>query len=269
MHANIVSDTFVFNQMLGASPGKSKILAEGDSWFGFPRKYLLHTVGSSIIDHLAQKNDLIIFSRGNEEDDVAAMLSGEKKLGLLKRLKYLDFTYFLFSGGLNDIIGRYVFGFLLEKQIEGSSWRSCVQEDRLSLKLNQVMAVYEEMIIRVTQIKPSIKIITHTYDFPLPSSKGTDIFDIFQTEGPWLSSYLLEKKIVKRENQIHIIRYILERYKEMLFSLHAKYPSNFKVVDTQGTLKESDWENEMHPTVEGFEKLAKVIYLKGIRGGIR
>ena len=197
------------------------------------------------------------------------MLCGEKKLGLLKRLKYLDFNYFLFSGGLNDIIGRYVFGFLLENQTAGTPWQNCVNQEKLALKLNQVMAIYEELILRVTQIKPSIRIITHTYDFPIPSSQGTDIFDIFQTEGPWLSSYLLEKKIKKHADQVNIMRYLLEKYKEMLFSLQEKYPRNFKVVDTQGTLKENDWENETHPTIRGFEKLAEVIYLKGIRGGIR
>lgn len=269
MYANIVSDTFVFNQMLGASPGKLKILAEGDSWFGFPRKYLLDSAGANIIDHMAQKTDLIIFNRGNDEDDVAAMLSGEKKLGLLKRLKYLDFNYFLFSGGLNDLIGRYVFGFLLENRSVGSSWKSCVNQERLNLKLNQVMAIYEELILRVTQIKSTIKIITHTYDFPIPSANGTDIFDIFQTEGPWLSSYLLEKKIKDPVDQMHIMRYILEKYKEMLMELEEKYPRRFKVVDTQGTLNQSDWENETHPGVRGFQKLAEVIYLKGIKGGIR
>jgi hypothetical protein len=66
-------------------PNLIKILAVGDSWFAYPRKFFLF--GDEIVD----------------------MASGNQKFSLLKALNHIPFNILLLSWGGNNIVGRYDF----------------------------------------------------------------------------------------------------------------------------------------------------------------
>ncbi|MDW5415723.1 SGNH/GDSL hydrolase family protein [Iodobacter sp. CM08] len=256
-------DSREFDALVQANPKAIKILAEGDSWLAYPRQFFLFGKNSNIVDCLGDKPDIVAYSSSENGDEAVAMLCGEQKLALMKRIKHTDFDVILFSGGGNDLVGRYDFGFFLQK-MTGNDWQSCIRHERLNKKLNQISLSYEELIERALEFSSNkkIKIISHSYDYAIPSKTGFELFDIFPMSESWMFPYLSQLDINQHEDQKSIAKYMLVKFQEMLLALEAKYPQNFYVVQTQGTLKENQWRNEIHPTPEGFKVISEMIYKK-------
>ena len=143
-------------------------------------------------------------------------------------------------------------------------WKNCIDAKRLKLKLSQLEFIYRELIERTMEIRPSLRIVTHTYDWALPSKEGFELFDIIPVGKSWMRPYFLKKNITVYEDQKRIIKSILTKFKKILQKVENDYSSNFKVVDTQGLLSEDHWRNEIHPTPEGFRLITDKIYNEGI-----
>ena len=129
------SDSRVFDQLVTENPKAKKVLAEGDSQLAYPRKYIVAGSAANIVDQLSKKRDLLIYSSASNGDEAVAMLSGDQKFSLLKRIQNNQFDFLLFSGGGNDIVGRYDFDFLIKKMVSGMTWRDCINNERLVIKL--------------------------------------------------------------------------------------------------------------------------------------
>ena len=94
------------------------ILAEGDSWFAYPPKYIVFGAANNVVDCLKKdyREAFLIDDIASNGDEAVAMLSGDSKMELLRRISEDKFDILLFSGGGNDIVGRYDFDcFLLPK----------------------------------------------------------------------------------------------------------------------------------------------------------
>lgn len=260
------TDSRIYDQLVASHPSAKKVLAEGDSWFAYPREFILAGPAANIVDQLAKRKDLVIYSTSSNGDEVVTMLSGKEKFSLLKRLKYSKFDYLLFSGGGNDIVGRYDFDFLIRPWSQGATWQDCIDEERLAIKLEQLRGAYKSLCELVAEFSANkeIKIVTHTYDLAIPSEEGFELFDIVPMGKSWMYPYLKEKNILDANDRKEIVKYIMIQFKEMLLGIENKYGSILKVVNTQGTLTESEWRNEIHPTSAGFKKIADKIYSGGL-----
>lgn len=260
------ADTSVFKRIAGENRNENlvRILAEGDSWFAYPRRFLLAGRPANIIDHLADEENLLILNTAANGDEIVSMISGEQKFALLKRLEHIRFDFVLLSGGGNDIVGRYDFGFLLHPFEAGMDWQDCIHRDRLAIKLRQVELAYREIIERIAGIDENVRIVTHTYDFAVPSPVGYELFDIIPLGRSWMLPYFHEKGITDTNFQKKIIRNMLVRLKNTLLRIRQDYENRFTVVNTQGLLTEYQWQNEIHPTSEGFGIIAKKIYEEAI-----
>jgi hypothetical protein len=71
--------------------------------------------------------------------------------------------------------------------------------------------------------------------------------------------YLNKKKITNSQEQQNIAREMLTGLKDTLLKVQSKFPQTFILVDTQGTLDDSQWRNEIHPTPEGFKLISNLI----------
>ncbi|MCG8684734.1 MAG: hypothetical protein MI892_07665 [Desulfobacterales bacterium] len=253
-------DTVEFKKHIENHPNDTKLLAEGDSWFAYPRRFYFFGKDANIIDHLADKPGLAILNTSRNGDEAADMMSGDQKLSLLKRLKHMDFDAMLFSGGGNDLVGRYDFGFLINEKKGSMDWKACINKDHLDIKIQQLELVYMEMMERILDLKPKFKVITHTYDLALPSKEGFELFDIIPMGKSWMYPYMENKKIHDYNDQKKIIHSILKRFKRSLNKVGKKYKDNLIVVDTHGCVAEDEWRNEIHPTPAGFDKVANKIY---------
>jgi len=256
-------DSREFDLLIERNPDAIKILAEGDSWLAYPRKFFLFGKNSNIVHCLGDKDDIAIYSSSENGDEAVAMMSGEQKLSLMKRIKHTAYDVIVFSGGGNDLVGRYDFGFFLNPMKNGD-WKTVLDYDRLQKKLNQISYSYEELIERSLEFSSNkdVKIITHTYDYAIPSEEGFELFDIFPMSESWMYPYLMRLKIENPDDQKNIVKDMLIKFQETLLELQKKYSSNFYVVETQGTLKSDQWRNEIHPTPEGFEIISNMIYKK-------
>ncbi|UTA46855.1 SGNH/GDSL hydrolase family protein [Simiduia sp. 21SJ11W-1] len=253
------SDSREFDELTAERPEAKRILAEGDSWFAYPRRYLAFGKPANIVHHLAKKDHLVIYATASNGDEALTMLSGEQKLALMKRISNTHFDYLLFSGGGNDIVGRYDLDYLVKPFTPGGDRLAAVHQDRLQNKLLQLRAVYEELIHRVMQFShnPNTRIVTHCYDYPIPNKRGYALFDLFPIGESWM--YPVFKYLGYQDVgfMAEVVQYLLEQFRAMLQALAVEYPGRFTVVDTQGTLSEKHWRNEIHPNSAGFKLVAK------------
>ena len=255
------SDSHEFKQLISNKPDAITILAEGDSWFSYPRRFFLFGKASNVVDCLAKKKKYIIYSTSSNGDEALSMMSGEQKNSMMKRIKANKYDFLLFSGGGNDMVGRFDFDYFVENKLPGMSALDCINWTRFNRKLQQISSVFEELIDRVLEYSSNknIKIITHTYDYVIPSKKGFELFDIFPVGEAWMHPILVDRNITDPVEQKLVAKKLLIAFKKMLFNLQTKYYKNFHVVNTQGLLTKKQWINEIHPTPAGFKLVSKKI----------
>lgn len=255
------SDSHEFKQLSDKNPKAKKILAEGDSWFAYPRRFFLFGPASNVVDYLAKRKKYLIYSTSSNGDEALSMMSGEQKNSMMKRIKANYYDFLLFSGGGNDMVGRFDFDYFVEEKLPSMQALDCINWTRFNRKLTQISSVYEELIDRVLQYSSNtnIKIITHTYDYVIPTKKGFELFDIFPIGESWMHPILIERKITDPDEQQLIAKTMLTAFKNTLLKLQVKYNKIFYVVDTQGLLSKKQWRNELHPTPGGFRLVSKKI----------
>jgi hypothetical protein len=256
--------------MCKSRPDRVGIIAEGDSWFAYPRKWIAFGADINIVHHIAENikntdtaNLLQLASNGDEAVD---MMSGKQKKRLYKILKKnrAFIRLVLFSGGGNDIVGKNDMLPLLNHYQAGMSATQCIDQLRFSQKLEAIMLAYRNLVDLCADVVPDAKIVTHTYDIPQPQNRGGEFFWGRLKTKPWIYPYLVRREI-PTELHYPIIEEMLGAFGSRLKAL-ADEPicsGRILVVDTQGTLRPghaSDWLNEIHPTEAGFKRVTKDIY---------
>jgi hypothetical protein len=255
-------------------------VAEGDSWFAYPRKWIAFGADINIIHQLENKisgtdttNLLRLASNGDEAVD---MTSGNQFKKLYKILKKNQdhIKLLLFSGGGNDIVGKNDMLPLLNDFEEGMSSLECINIERFENKLSSIILAYRRLIAMCEDMVPSAKIVSHTYDIAKPVNQGAEFFWGLIKTKPWVYPYMVKKNIPPRLH-LPIIEHMLENFGERLISLSVEkdIKDRLIVVNTQRTLRpgaKQDWLNEIHPTETGFKKIHNKIYkvLRDLESGL-
>ncbi|MDY7093706.1 MAG: hypothetical protein SX243_12110 [Acidobacteriota bacterium] len=237
-----------FEPSLKQHPEWPVIVSEGDSWFSFP-------IHANLIDHLdemAQRriNLLRLESSG---DKALQIIGGKQKAKLAKYLKRYPVQALLFSGGGNDVVGRDLLP-LLNQRETGMTWRQCINEETTQARFSAIRSTYLDLVHLRNENKSQCRLYIHSYDWAIPSGRTAGTFWGLRV-GPWMKPYLEQKGIEEPTDQGHIIRFLLATFHEMLEEIAEK--PGVVLVPTHGTLEESDWNDELHPTRRGFEKLAE------------
>jgi len=218
-----------------------RVVAEGDSWFDYP--WWLMT-GGGVVSHLERLAGISIKNLANAGDESRFMLSLKQRDKLEKELKTADVL--LFSGGGNDIAGDQFCVWLDDNK--GQGYYNAVDESRLKAALDFTMAMYDDLSMIRDEINPNCLIVTHGYDFPIPSNDGVLWL------GPWLKPSLDYCGWKDSTAQFNIARQVLIALNDRLIGWKAK---NHLHINTQGTLGKDDWQNEIHPNRKGFDKIAR------------
>lgn len=243
------------------------IVAEGDSWFAYPRKHLMWGKRSNMLDWVAkaiyQSGKANLLRLASNGDEAVAMMSGKQKQDLAEIFKTSQdgIQLILFSGGGNDVVGKWDMERLLKPYRPGYQAADCIHKQRFRRKLLQIRLAFEELIELRDDYAPSAQIVTHTYDFLTPGNQAAKFIAGLVSVGPWIYPYLMEKNIPE---SLHapIVRFLLT---ELRVTLEELKKGSLHVVNTQGILRpghRSDWKDEMHPTASGFRRLSKVYYQK-------
>jgi hypothetical protein len=263
------SDTF--RELTKAYPHLKRVLAEGDSWFAYPPKFLLFGGASNVVDCLKEDygGHFLLDDLSSNGDEAVAMLAGDSKLGMLRRLNEEHFHILLFSGGGNDIVGRYDFDYFLLPKTADNTWQDCINRHRFERRLQQIQLAYADLVELTAQYSanPDIRIVTHTYDLAIPSKKGaTFLGGLLQVDGgrSWMYPFLMDKGITDPKDQQAIVHHMLTEFKTALQQVAADSRGLLMVIDTHGTVAKNEWLNEIHPNSQGFRKVAEKIYREGI-----
>ena len=223
------------------------IISEGDSWFSFP----IHANTIDFLDEMA-KHKISLLRLEESGDKALRIMGGSQKAKLAGFLHRYPVQALLFSGGGNGVVGEDLLPLLNHWQ-EGMSWQDCINEDTAKSRLDALRSAYLDLAHLRNENRPDCKIYIHGYDWAIPSGKGAVLWGI--KVGPWMKQYMTQKHINDPTAQRAIIHELLRRFNAMLDDVAAQNP-NMVRVETLGTLAENEWNDELHPSRKGFQKIA-------------
>jgi hypothetical protein len=235
-----------FEPSIKDHPDWPVIICEGDSWFSFP----IHANTIDNLDDMAARKISLLRLEANGETALR-IIGGKQKAKLAAYLKRYPVNALLFSGGGNDVVGADLLP-LLQQRKPGMTWKDCINMTTTDARFDRLRSAYLDLVHLRNENRPDCRIYIHNYDLAIPTGKGAKMWGI--KVGPWMKPFLETKGITDPTDQREIIRWLLTRFSDMLKEI-AKEPK-VVFVQTQGTLANNEWNDELHPSREGFKKIA-------------
>ena len=237
-----------------------RVIAEGDSWFDYPRKF---TKVSDTTEHLGGYSfGCTVDCLAKFGDTVEDMLD---KGQWLPRIRTVKPRCLMFSGGGNDILGDPLPDILkYRKNVDNID--QIIKQQVLTRQLNKIKRFYQRVYEATNAISPGLPILMHGYDYCIPNGKRTKIeWPIpIPVAGPWLKNKMGEgteeepgKGITDLDERQAVVYALIDAFNEILKDLAAKENNSFVHVDCRGTLGPNDWKDEIHPNTQGFKKIAE------------
>ena len=238
------------------------LIAEGDSWFDYPFHDVLQMLEDDYlydVESVAHKGDTVddMAHSGGQFEEFARRL--EKLLRANKVPRAI-----LLSGGGNDIAGDE-FAILLN---HAASSLPAINDDIVRGLIDvRLRAAYARIISGLTTIAQSylgrpIPIVTHGYDYALPDGRGF-WGGFWPLPGPWLEPGFQKKGHVDFGKNSAVVVKLIDQFNAMLKDVsaisgfgHVHYLNLRNTLKHDGTYKRH-WENELHPTEEGFKLVSK------------
>ncbi|MDD5295576.1 MAG: SGNH/GDSL hydrolase family protein [Rhodocyclaceae bacterium] len=229
------------------------VLAIGDSWFWYPFNNLLNRI-HRILNENSQN---VILVRGHNGAEAVEYVGDahirrtiiadlDKKLGYGKTLRAV-----LVSGGGNDFAGYDdLGGLLLDDCSQAKKPADCFKSGQPDALFAKVASAIGELAALVkAELGDGVPVLVHSYDYPIPTGKG------FLGNAQWLKAPMDAHKVPGAMQQA-LMKLAIDAHVANLQAMSATH-KNLVVVDTRDTLEANDWANELHPTMAGFEKIAK------------
>jgi hypothetical protein len=236
------------------------LVAAGDSWFAYPFHDVLKDLEDNYgynVESTAHAGDPIekMAYHLGQLDDFPRQLDKVKDLGAVPRAALL-------SGGGDDIAGAE-FGMLLNNFFSPiAGWDMDVVDGVLN---DRIFTAFIAMLSGMdTLIKDrfgkSLPILVHGYDYPVPDGRGyLGAFGHFLF-GPWLEPGFREKNFTDLAKRVQMMHEVIDRFNVVVQSLTKRFPF-MHYIDVRNTLSTDPnqykawWDNELHPTEAGFEKV--------------
>lgn len=260
--AQIVEDAANLPSAIRNSRGT--LIAEGDSWFDYP--------GRDILDVLEEECFEIV-SRAHRGDEVEEMAYGGHQIDeVLHALescasKGEKIVGILLSGGGNDIAGDG-FKMLLNHRRSPLNGQGVVNVTVLEGLLQGLRASFATIFHSLNTVSQAIagsriNIFVHGYDYPVPDGRGF-LGGFGALPGPWLAPGFLAKGYSDGDmsERLTALRVVIDGFNEMLEDLaNQSQFGNVHYINLRHTLSSdqdyrNDWANELHPTQDGFDKVA-------------
>lgn len=282
--------------------GRPIVVAEGDSWFQFPGRWFVHAFGlrwvhvdavKDILDQLTASKRYCVFSLAAGGDWLIKMLRAND---YVEPLSQIEPDAFLLSGGGNDLLGDGRVGnmTLHKRRVEPLGGRHAeilaarlkaiqgrrVEFDRSTYEaglvflakefvsfLNLLLVQYAIFFSSLAHSKlSSMVIVTHGYDFAIPTRKSTARLISFRRlvnklmgSGKWLWIPLEQKRLSDPEKRAVLYAMITE-FNELLVSLarSPRFPRLYHV-DCRGIARsDKDWYDEIHLTSHAYKRAASL-----------
>lgn len=240
------------------------LVAEGDSWFDYP----FHSVLAALERRLGFEVESVAH-RGDSAEEMAydaAQLAGAARL--FERLARQDRRprAILLSAGGNDVVGSE-FRVLLNHRDSGLPPLSeavvrGVVDERVRSALASVLGALGELSRHY--FGAALPIVVHGYDYPVPDGRGY-LGGFWLLPGPWMEPGFRQKGYRGLAERAALARALIDRFNAVLAALPGEPGlGHLRYADLRGTLSgelqggryRRSWENELHPTALGFERIA-------------
>jgi len=250
-----------------------RILAEGDSWFSIGAIPIVTAPGpTNLLRELMFGRPAAILSLADPGDTLRRMSTLVQNERLRRFTANPNFAskwdLVLLSGGGNDLIDSAAA--IVKTPVTGGSTDA---NDYVDLRqLAALLASVQDGYRRIVALRDAEgsscagkPLLTHTYDYPTPRPAPVT-FAPLKVLGPWLHS-TFEDRRTPQAMRGAITKLLIDRLAEALLALTDEL-ADFHVVDTRGTLaqadpaakgNDADWQNEIHPNLGGYRKLAAVV----------
>ena len=240
--------------------GRLVLVSEGDSWFQFP------IFLQDVIDDLL--HDYNIWSVDAAGDTLQNMVLRNAEYMQALRAQRDGVRAFLFSGGGNDIVGEdddgnAVIGQILRPFEAGRPPEWYLDTEAMAAKLRFIEDCYRKVIGSVGAEFPQLPVICHGYDYAIPGgAPGDPRHPFWAGQDQWIGRTMRQDLgITDPALQRSIMRLLIDRLNERIRSLCGGNNPNgaFRTafhVDVRGTVGESLWADELHPTDEGYALVA-------------
>jgi lysophospholipase L1-like esterase len=253
-----------------AGVSRGILVAEGDSWFDYPFHDVLKELDDAFgweIESVAHKGDTVesMAYDGGQLDGFVRAIERVVRRGQTPHA-------ILLSGGGNDVAGDW-FGMLLNHR--SSPVYGLNPEIVEGVLATRVRVAYTTILSAVTAsceqlLGSPVPILLHGYDHPVPDGRGF-LGGWGWLPGPWLEPGFREKGYANLDERINIARDLIERFYAMLGEVIATPAfAHVALVDLRGKLSvdlvddryRDWWANELHPTHDGFAKVAALFDAK-------
>ncbi len=242
------------------------LVAEGDSWFDYPRWDVLKALrrdGYEVISaaHYGQTLEEIAYSPAQFTGTIDALKRVRAERKPLKAI--------LLSAGGNDLAGPELSVILSYKGAGGDVVDTAVLGRIIDVRLRQAMKTWllavSEASIR--EFGRKVPILIHGYDYPVPDGRGF-LGGFWLLPGPWLDPAFRNRAYAGAPSGVDAntgpMHEVIDRFNAMVSSLPSDPDlPNVRYVRLTGTLSAEpgqytkDWANELHPSPDGFKRVAK------------
>jgi len=242
------------------------LVAEGDSWFNYP----LHNVLEELEDQHGYDVESVAHW-GDRIEDMAyspSLDDGGQLREFTRRIEKLLGRgivpkAILLSGGGNDVAGDELAFLLNHAKSPSPGLNDAILNgvmDRVELSyvtiLNAVTTVCKERLGR------ALPILLHGYAYAIPDGRGM-LGGFWVLPGPWLEPSFRAKGYKDEQARKDMIWHLIDRLNEMLarvaqlpaFAAHVRH-IDLRETLSKGADYKKDWANELHPTADGFAKVA-------------
>lgn len=252
------------------------ILAIGDSWFWYPKSNnLLDGISrlSKVLD--PYRNMVRLGENGALLADFVDVPGRKGKFSKqLNRqlkpdtLKY--FSVFMVSGGGNDAVD---YKLALKANCSAATTPAdCIDVAGMATLVKQLTQsmglLLHEVFAAFQQIGRTPQTFLHGYDYAIPDGRGFSLPGI-TLKGPWLKPAMDARKVPPDpELRKAVVRILIDNV-ATAFKQFENLAAGVRFVDCRGTLDsgpdyKKDWDNELHPTNRGFNKVLDQHWLKAL-----
>ena len=249
-----------------AKPFGGYLIAEGDSWFN-------HPLFDEIVEKLEDDYNYRIESAarwGDTADNMRYTEGGDGKR-LVKVFEKLQNDgrvprAILLSCGGNDIAGDRLI-MLLRHARSPNPGLDMPVVDAVFAHLEETIAGLVGMLKRLGDnfFHRDVPVVIHGYGHAVPDGRGFLGTPWFS--GPWLAPSFVEKGYGTLASRVSIIMVLIDRLNAMLRQIASHIP-NVAYVDARPVLSSElandayklSWDNELHPTPDGFGAVAKLFH---------
>lgn len=243
-----------FAESIKQFPRLPAVLSAGDSWFSFPG----HANTIDDLDEMCQ-HQMSLLRLEITGETIAAMTTGSHRAKMQHLLSIYPVDALLISSGGNDVIGPELQN-LFDNVPEGGDWRDFIRKDAMDGQFDFIANRFHSLANLRDVQRPGCWIVAHGYDYARPSGKPTIYWlwpiPISVTVGPWIKTNLAAVGIVSDQDQTDVVHYLIDRFNEQLQGVAAAH-DRFVAIDNRGTLGDDEWSDELHPTRDGFRKIAE------------